>query len=80
MNWSGVKDQSLRQYLIDIANLDLQICIQKAKQYTMQREQVRQMKKNSLATVTPMWMQFKEEDGITEVMAVVKVREVDKGT
>lgn len=39
----GVRDPSLRQYLIDVENLDLTICIRKAKQYTTQREQMKEL-------------------------------------
>jgi len=39
----GVKDPSLRQYLIDIEDLTLERCILKARQYTSQREQLKEM-------------------------------------
>lgn len=35
----GVRDQKLREYLIDIEDLDLPKCIQKAKQYTVNHSQ-----------------------------------------
>lgn len=39
----GVRDDQLRDYLIDIDDLDLPKCIQKAKQYVSFHEQTRQM-------------------------------------
>lgn len=38
----GVRDQKLREYLIDIEDLDLPKCIQKAKQYTSNHSQAMQ--------------------------------------
>ena len=39
----GVRDSNLRDYLVDIDDLDLAKCIQKAKQYVSFHEQTRQM-------------------------------------
>lgn len=39
----GVRDPKLRQYLIDIDNLDLERCIIKAKQYVSQRVQMQEI-------------------------------------
>lgn len=39
----GVRDKNLREYLIDIDNLDLPTCIQKAKQYVSHHEQAAKM-------------------------------------
>lgn len=39
----GVRDKNLREYLIDIENLDLPTCIQKAKQYVSYHEQAAKM-------------------------------------
>jgi len=39
----GARDQKLREYLVDVDDLDLNKCIQKAKQYTSSRAQVSHM-------------------------------------
>lgn len=39
----GVTDNDLRNYLIDVEDLNLELCIRKAKQYTTQRVQSHQM-------------------------------------
>jgi len=39
----GVRDMKLREYLIDVENLTLSSCIQKAKQYISHHEQIKKM-------------------------------------
>ena len=39
----GVRDNELRNYLIDVPNLTLLLCIQKAKQYVANQEQAAAM-------------------------------------
>jgi hypothetical protein len=41
----GARDHKLREYLVDVDDLDLMKCIQKAKQYTSSRAQVSHMSK-----------------------------------
>lgn len=43
----GVRDNKLREYLIDVDNLDLTLCIQKAKQFVSHHEQAVKMNPGS---------------------------------
>lgn len=48
----GVRDHKLRECLVDMENLDLQRCVQKAKQFTSSRAQMAHMVPDNLDAVT----------------------------
>jgi hypothetical protein len=49
----GIRDPQLRQYLIDIEDLTLNVCVRRAKQYTTQREQMKELDVNTCTSADP---------------------------
>ena len=67
----GVRDIELRKYLIDVPDLTLRTCIQKAKQYVSNQQQVAEM--------GPSTPSAKDEDSATNVDQVTSRKKEQKG-